>query len=175
MRRALVVLLAVLVSACSGGDDPAATTSTTTTTAVPETTAPPGPPAGATESGLRDLETGQCFDKVADPAAADRAVWLIDCADPHTHEVYDVVDYEGEGAGGRMPYPGAAIVQNWSEQACYDRFEGFVGLRWTLSELEIEVWWPSEESWDRADRTVICTILSATGDLLEGTQRGTAR
>ena len=55
--------------------------------------------------------------------------------------------YEGEGAGRGTDYPGAATVQDWSEQACFDRFEAFVGVRWTLSELDIAVWWPSEESW----------------------------
>jgi hypothetical protein len=50
-----------------------------------------------------------------------------------------------------------------------------VGVRWTLSELEIEVWWPSEESWGRGDRSVICTVMSATGNRLLGSQRGVAR
>ena len=84
----------------------------------------------------------------------------------------DVIEFEGEGAGGGMPYPGVPVVQNWSEEQCYARFEGFVGTRWTLSELEIEVWWPSEESWDLMDRSVICTVFSPTGDPLTGTQRG---
>ena len=56
-----------------------------------------------------------------------------------------------------------------------DGFEAFVGVRWTLSELDIAVWWPSEESWARADRTIVCTVMSDTGDQLTGTQRGTNR
>jgi hypothetical protein len=170
---AAAACLAVL-SACSGdGEDGGGDGTTTAPEARPgATTAPAGPPPGATEAGLRDLEVGNCFDLVDDPVAADRAVWLLDCAEPHSHEVYDVVEYEGEGAGGGMPYPGVAVVQNWSEDQCYQRFEGFVGTRWTLSELEIEVWWPSAESWDLMDRSVICTVFSPTGDPLTGTQRG---
>ena len=99
------------------------------------------------------------------------AVWALDCALPHTHEVYDVLTYEGEGAGPGTSYPGVATVQDWSEQACFDRFEDFVGVRWTVSELDIAVWWPSEDSWARADRSVICTVMSDSGDQLVGTRR----
>jgi hypothetical protein len=168
-------LLALAVSpGCSADDRPAELP--TSTTAVPaETTAPRGPPPGATERGLRELEIGDCFDRIDEPEVGDRAVWRLDCADPHTREVYDLVAYEGEGATGGTPYPGVAVVQDWAEQACYDRFEAFVGVRWTLSELEIEVWWPSEESWGRGDRSVICTVMSSTGNSLLGSQRGVAR
>ncbi len=127
------------------------------------------------EAGLREIQVGQCFDTIDDPVAADRAVWVLDCDTAHTHEVFDVVTYEGEGAGRGTSYPGVATVQDWSEQACYDRFEAFVGVRWTLSALDIAVWWPGEESWARADRTVICTVMSDTGDALTGTQRGVGR
>ena len=176
--RVLAGLAAVplLRGACSGGDDDAHATTTTAPVADQTvTTAAPGAPPGAEVEGLRQLETGQCFDPVEQADAAESAVYLVDCANPHTYEVYDVVEYEGEGAGRGTSYPGTATVQNWSEQACYDRFELFVGLRWTLSQLDIQVWWPSEQSWGRTDRTVICTVVSSTGDPLTGTQRGTAR
>jgi len=178
-RRTLIVvaLLAVSVlTACSGGGSETATTTTeaeATTQTV--TTAVSGPPPGAEVIGLRDLATGQCFETLEDPDADDKAVYLVNCTDPHTYEVYDILTYEGEGAGRGTDYPGVATVQNWAEQACFDRFEGFVGLRWTLSELDIAVWWPSEESWARADRTVICTVVSGTGDMVVGSQAGTGR
>src|SRR5690606_31384219 len=94
-RLAGLVLACCLVAlaACSGADDEGGDGSTTTTApaAAGATTAPAGPPPGATEAGLRDLEVGNCFDLVDDPVAADRAVWLLDCAEPHSHEVYDVI------------------------------------------------------------------------------------
>ena len=138
---------------------------------MPATTAPPGRPDGAVEVGFRDLETGQCFDPIEDSRVDELAVWVLDCELPHTHEVYDVVTYEGEGAGPGTSYPGVATVQDWAEQTCFDRFEDFVGVRWTMSELDIEVWWPSEDSWARADRSVICTVMSDSGDQLSGTRR----
>ena len=170
---ALATLLGA--SACSGDYDAGVGTTEPPTTEVTETTTPPGRPPGAVETGLREVSTGQCFDPIEDPLVQDLAVWVVDCATPHTHEVYDVITYEGDGAGRGTDYPGVATVQDWSEQACYDRFEPFVGVRWTLSELDIAVWWPSEESWARADRAVICTVMSDTGDQLTGTQRDAER
>jgi len=182
-RRALAACcaaIAVVLGACSGDGD-GATDGPTSTTAAPVSTAVETTvttlPEGATEQGLRELEVGDCFDLVDDPAAADRAVWSLPCEDPHSHEVYDVLDYEGEDDenGGDGSYPGVPIVQDWAEQACHDRFEAFVGVRWTLSELDIQVWWPSEDSWASGDRTVICTVFSPSRDRLHGSQRGTGR
>jgi len=172
LALALALTLALALVACSSGDSPSSERSTTTAVT---TTAPAGPPAGATEEGLRSLEVGQCFDLPQDdPAATDRAVWVVGCTDPHTHEVFDVVDYAGPTLKGGG-YAGTAAVQDWAEQACFDRFEAFVGVPWTRSTLEIETWWPSQESWGRSDRSVICTVFPETGGNTTGTQRGTAR
>jgi hypothetical protein len=170
-------LAAVVVWAAGCSDDSDTDTAPTTSSTVEAvaTTAPSGRPPGAVETGLRELDTGQCFDTIDDLQVRDLAVWVVDCETPHTYEVFDVVTYDGDGAGGGTPYPGVATVQDWAEQACFDRFEAFVGVRWTISELDIEVWWPSEESWARADRTIICTVLSDSGELLTGTQRNSGR
>jgi hypothetical protein len=165
---AAVVLLAALSASCSGdGDGPA---TTTTTTVVTTTTA--GLPAGAEAVGLRELEVGQCFEQPRDdPGAEDRAVWVVGCADPHTHEVYAVVTYDGQVVRGGG-YPGTTVVQDWAEQTCYAAFEAFVGRAWTTSSFDIETWWPSEESWGRSDRKVICTVYPSSGGRATGTARG---
>ena len=179
LAAALTVLLVISVVACSGGDggdggEGGDTASTTASTVVETTVGSDTTPRSLT-TGLRDIEPGQCFDSIEDPVAADRAVQVIDCEEPHTYEVYDVISYDGEGAGRGTPYPGESAVQNWAEQACFDRFEAFVGVRWTVSEMDIRVWWPSAESWGRADRSVVCTVMSDTGEKLTGSQRDVKR
>lgn len=166
---ALAAVVLLWTSGCSGGSDEGAPSTTTTT--APAAEEPVGLPASAVESGLRALQIRQCFVLPEDdPAAEDRAVWVVPCEEPHTHEVYDVVAYDGPMVRGGS-YPGEAPVQDWAEQVCFDRFEGFVGIPWTRSDMDIEVWWPSADSWGRTDRSVICTVFPATG----GTVRGTAR
>lgn len=177
LARAAAVTVALLVAAgCSGGDDPAPDDGAeqTASTDTAPTTTPSTVPPDAIETGFDDLDVGQCFDTIDDPSATDLAVWTFDCAIPHTFEVYDRIDYEGERVEGGS-YPGIAAVQDWSEQACHDRFEAFIGTRWTLSELEIQLWWPTEESWGRGDRSVICAVLPERGGTVTGTLRGAAR
>jgi hypothetical protein len=174
-RLAGVVAVVVVIGAsasCSSGDS---SSGGSTTTARPTTTAPAGPPAGATAEGLRSLGAGQCFELPKDdPEAQDRAVWVVDCAQPHTHEVFDVIPYAGPVLKGGA-YAGTAAVQDWAEQACYERFEPFVGIPWTRSDLEIESWWPSEDSWGRTDRSVICTVFPQNGGRTTGSQRSAGR
>ncbi len=168
----LVAALALTAAGCSGGDGPGST-STTGSTRPATTPAPDAPPAGAVAAGLRDLTAGRCFLLPrGDPQAEDRAVWVVDCGEVHTHEVMDVLPYAGPVARGGA-YAGATAVQNWSEAACYDLFEPFVGAPWTRSELDIEVWWPSQESWGRGDRKVVCTVFPEDGSAVTGSRRAT--
>lgn len=167
------LFLVAASTACSGGSDRAASTTTTTTKVT--TTMAPALPAGATAAGLRDLQTAQCFDLPKDdPGALDRAVWVLPCTDPHTHEVTEVIPYGGPVVKGGG-YPGTAVVQDWAEQACFARFEAFVGKPWTTSSFEIQTWWPSEESWGRSDRKVICTVFPSDGSHTTGSARAAKR
>lgn len=165
----LAATVALWAAGCSGGSEEGGSTSTTTT--APPVEEPEGLPASAVEAGLRTVQVGQCFVLPEDdPAAEDRAVWVVPCEEPHSHEVYDVIAYDGPMVRGGG-YPGAAPVQDWAEQVCFDRFEVFVGIPWTRSDMDIEVWWPSEDSWGRTDRSVICTVFPATGGTVTGTAR----
>ncbi|MBS1836273.1 MAG: septum formation family protein [Actinobacteria bacterium] len=169
----MAAITGLIAAGCSQSSG---TIRTTTSRPQSSTTAPStAMPTGATATGLRDLRTGQCFVVAKDdPAAADRAVWVLPCSDPHTHEVTDEVTYAGPTVKGGA-YPGAPVVQDWAEQTCFDRFESFVGRPWTTSSFEIETWWPSEESWGRNDRKVLCTVFPADGGRTTGTARGADR
>ena len=77
-----------------------------TTSTSTSTTAAPGVPDGAVATPMKALTVGQCFVIPIDDAPADgRAVWVVDCAQPHTHEIYDIVDYAGPTVKGD-DYPG---------------------------------------------------------------------
>lgn len=168
----VAVALAATAALAACSDDGGGATDEPTTTTTVATTTTVGLPVGAEAIGLREVEVGQCFELPRDdPGAEDRAVWLVACDDPHTHEVYAVVTYDGSTVKGGG-YPGTTVVQDWAEQTCYAAFEAFVGRAWTTSSFDIETWWPSEESWGRADRKVICTVYPSSGGRTTGTARG---
>jgi len=164
--------LGAVLAGC-GGDGPEGEGTTTT---APVTSAPPTtiPDAEKVAVGWAELSAGDCFDVVDDPDAADLAAWRVDCAAPHRYEVYDVVelDIEVPVGGG---YPGGEAIRGRAEELCVERFEAFVGVRWTVSELDLEAWWPSENSWARGDSSVICAVMELSGEPMTGTQRGAAR
>lgn len=161
-----------LATSCSGNGEETSTTAPVTTE-EPSTTAVQGPPPEAVETGWSDLANSDCFDTIDDPIVDDLAVWKLPCESPHAYEVYDVID--AAAASQDDEYPGVERMQNWAEEACFSRFEAFVGVRWTISELDIATWWPSEDSWNQGDRTVLCTVMDHTRQPLEGTQRGSER
>ena len=168
-----VVCAAAVLGACGGGSSTASTTSTSAKSTT-TTTDPKAPPAGAVAKGLNSLQDGQCFLPVkGNDAAEDRAVWVVECSDPHLYELYARLKYSGPDAGG-VGFPGATTVQNWAEQNCFNKFEAYVGVPWTRSDLEIQTWWPSIQSWGKPDRTVLCAVTPADGGLTTGSKAGTA-
>lgn len=172
-RFAVVVVMAlsVVVASCSDASDPDTTTSTTTTEA-----ARPPRPVSAELVAITSIDEGDCFDTHVEESSPIRAVWLIPCAELHDYEVYASFDYEGDDVQYRHPaYPGQSIVQDQAERRCYDLFESFVGARWTISELDIRTWWPSEASWTDADRRILCAVTPTDRAGMVGSQRGSAR
>jgi hypothetical protein len=175
----LVAAVALGLSACSDEQPPTwlqdlATEAQTTSTTVPSSTAVPSttsPPDQDDATAALDLVKGTCV--VDAPFTEGQPVEVIslptvDCEKPHRAEVYDVVRLpqpRGE------PFPGDALVAR-ARQVCLDRFEAFVGLPWTASELDFVALRPTEESWAEGDRAIACVLFRPDGKDLEGTALG---
>jgi hypothetical protein len=129
-------------------------------------------PGGDGESAISvfDLTVGTCFD---DPSFSGEAVEgriseasEVQCFDPHDAEVYAIVRFtQGEGAA----FPGRAAVQEFADEECFDRFEGFVGIPFEESRLDIATLWPTGASWEEGDREATCVVFDINNQKLEGT------
>ncbi|WP_062389535.1 septum formation family protein [Demequina iriomotensis] len=104
------------------------------------------------------LEVGECVDNpVLFEEEAEQDVETlprVDCADPHDGEVYHVEDVESDS----LP----ADVAETAEQACYEAYEGFVGIAYEDSVYYFSALYPTEDSWQLGDRQIACVI---TGDI----------
>lgn len=176
-RRPRLALLAVLAAAvvalagagCSGDTGDEVSTASSTAPASTTTTAPPG-----IVTPLEEVAVGQCLEEVADEDAQPFTVAVVNCADPHTFEVYAELTYGSDTPSGRgAPYPGDLAVANRAETQCAGEFEAFMGLPWEASDFEIRTWWPMQQGWDRGDRSILCAVYRVTGGTTVGSVRGT--
>ena len=174
-RRRLLALATVLTLAtavsCSSSDSPAKKGSSTT--AVTSTTAPA---LVGTLTPTEGVIAGQCLDDVPDPQQQTYAVLVIPCEDPHTYEVYAQAKLDLPDTGAAAPYPGALAVANGAEAQCVGAFNEFMGVKWEVSDYDIQTWWPSEQSWaTKKDRTILCAVYRVTGGKTKGSVRGSGQ
>ncbi len=118
---------------------------------------------------LQDGETaaGTCLQVPEDLPPEVEKLPVVDCAEPHTHEIYAVVDYTEEDV-----FPGIAALDAFAEVECLAAFEPYVGIESFDSSLVFTWLVPTLGSWnDQDDRQVICVLADFQGAPLTGSQK----
>ena len=112
------------------------------------------------------IKVGDCFD---DAGEADEISTLpgVPCAEPHDNEAYAAFNVSLDS------YPGEDAMWELAYEKCMDRFEGFVGLDYESSVLDIFALYPSTDSWAQNDREVVCAVFNMNYDKLTGSVEGT--
>ena len=142
-------LALAVVAGCSGDDDDTATTE------VPVLDAD-------------DTLVGACLAFPADVGAEITAFPRVDCAEPHTHEVFAVIE------SAQQTYPGFEALEAEAQVACMSEFEPYVGVDPFDSDLFYEWIVPTLDSWDRADdRQIVCVAGRLGAEPLRGSVQGT--
>ncbi len=135
---------------------------------------PTGSPGAAVGTDPFELRVGDCID---DDVAAGEVlqVPVVDCDSEHTAEAYH---------SERLPdgdYPGPESVKSTAVETCLGSFEEFAGIDYDDSQRLDFAWYsPTEGSWSRGDREVLCLIMQVdpeTGQTVptRGTLRGFAQ
>ncbi len=122
-----------MLAACSGSHDQSATTTQPIdpfATKGPSTSQVPVPAPPI-------VDVGQCFD--TDHFAAGTAIDLssvrvVDCAGPHQHEVYAIVD---QSADPGAPYPGDDVLAAFADDRCLAAFTPYTGIDYRASHYDI--------------------------------------
>ena len=117
-----------------------------------------------------ELNTGApvCMQVTEDLPPEVKTLPIIDCAQPHSHEIYATV------TSTESVYPGVDALGSFALVKCLSAFEDFVGISAFDSDLSYTWLVPSLNSWnDEKDREVLCVLARRDGSPLVGTMKGT--
>ena len=132
---------------------------------------------GCTEKGnVFELQVGDCFNYIHEPQEDGEEIVDVDyveCSELHQREVYAVLELpDTEDA----PFPGLESIRNTASGLCLDSFEGFVGMAYDVSSLDIEALHPQKDTWENHnDRKFTCSLYDLFNSHMEGSMRGSKR
>ena len=94
----------------------------------------------------------------------------INCTEAHDLEVFAIVDLSTVSSEFSLaaPYPGDDAVYDAALNACYDRFEGYVGMPYEESVLFMDAFTPTLEGWNEVeDRVANCVLFEVNASQTE--------
>ena len=93
---------------------------------------------------------------------------MVDCALPHTSEVFALVTPAADA------YPGGDALRRTARLECPRRFADYVGARYELSTYGLGSELPTAEQWT-ASPTIGCTVTGPGDGRTAGSARGSGR
>jgi len=101
------------------------------------------------------LRPGQCVNTGSDALKPT----VVSCARPHDAEVFAVFTLPA------APWPGASAVRMDAGNGCASRFGGYVDPQLATAGLAQEFVYPNRDAWQANQRTVVCEVSAADGQL----------
>ena len=98
-----------------------------------------------------NLKVGQCIQVPDGSTVYD--VELRDCSKEHTGEVYYIEKITD------ATLPDQDEMDQMMEDACFDNFKSYVGKSYSESSLEVTAMYPTEQTWAKGDRDIVCVAL----------------
>jgi hypothetical protein len=121
---------------------------------------PPSRPASLPR--IFAVHTGQCLNFAPNEMSG---VHVVSCASPHDAEVFGAFQLAGQH------YPEAPALRREAGQGCASRLSGYLNPQLSPASLTESYVYPDAGAWAAGERTVVCTIRSAAGQLT-GSVRG---
>ncbi len=124
-------------------------------------------PGDQAPSDAYTLPVGACLDDV--PSGVISPANLVDCAQPHSYEVFGSF-FLSDGA-----FPGDDAIESSAYEGCDAAYPDYVGIPWQQSTLEYYYVSPTEQTWAEGDREISCLLYDPDADQTTGSLRGSAR
>ncbi len=120
------------------------------------------PSAPASLPRIFAVHTGQCLNSAPNEMSG---VHVVNCASPHDAEVF------GTFRVASHRYPGTPALRRDAGLGCASRLSAYLNPELASASLTESYVYPDAGAWAAGERTVVCTIRSATGQLT-GSVRG---
>lgn len=114
------------------------------------------------------LQVGDCLN---DSGTAEQVseVPIVPCSEPHDSEIFASVILTGD------EFPGNDVVTSEGDTQCEAEFAAFIGVPRLDSIYEFSFYFPTESSWSRGDREILCVVYDPAGQKLTGSLEGIGR
>ncbi len=124
-------------------------------------------PSGTPVLDLATQGPGTCLNVPDSLGETVTALPVIDCATPHTHEIFAVVADTGSDV-----FPGDQALNAFAERSCTGTFEPYVGVSVFDSKLLMTWLVPTLSSWnDHHDDKVLCVLADFNAAPLVGSMK----
>ena len=107
-------------------------------------------------SDVFTLSVGDCLGE-AELGSELESVTVLPCDEPHKSEIYASVTLAD------TEFPGLEAITAEADVRCLEGFETFTGGPWADSAYDFTYLHPTEGSWARGDREILCQIYDPAG------------
>lgn len=122
--------------------------------------------SGCGFSSVMRLSVGTCV-QIPNSSSA-YSLETVSCSRPHQAEVFALP------AVGGSEFPEAAQLESKARRECEKAFTPYVGSGVEDSALDLIWMTPSQESWERGDRQIVCLAAANGAQTLRGSVRDSA-
>ena len=88
------------------------------------------------------------------------------CADPHDAEIFGTFRLTG------ATWPGDSTARQQAASGCESRLSGYLNPQLDTSNLTQSYVYPGQQAWTSGQRTVVCEVRSASGQLTGSVRHG---
>jgi hypothetical protein len=114
------------------------------------------------QAAIFSVRAGDCIDV----PASGTVVHVVSCADPHDAEIFGTFQL----AGGT--WPGDSTARQQAASGCESRLSSYLNPQLDTSNLTQSYVYPGQQAWTSGQRTVVCEVRSASGQLTGSVRSG---
>ena len=114
------------------------------------------------QAAIFSVRAGDCIDV----PASGTVVHVVACANPHDAEIFGTFQL----AGGS--WPGDSTARQQAAAGCESRLGSYLNPQLDTSNLTQSYVYPGQQAWTSGQRTVVCEVRSASGQLTGSVRQG---